>query len=166
MSEISKIDQNFVVKKIDSETINLQINDNEMLMSVVGQFDVNLKELAKLTDTNVFFRGNSITCKGKNENIKVFCEAIKFLANKYFLTKIIEKEDIESSVKKSMEIENAKVQTFNQLIKTPRKSVIARSKKQSEYIKALKENEIVMSLGPAGTGKSFLAVSVAVTLLM
>ena len=49
MSEISKIDQNFVVKKIDSETINLQINDNEMLMSVVGQFDVNLKELAKLT---------------------------------------------------------------------------------------------------------------------
>ena len=65
-----------------------------------------------------------------------------------------------------MEIENAKVQTFNQLIKTPRKSVIARSKKQSEYIKALKENEIVMSLGPAGTGKSFLAVSVAVTLLM
>ena len=55
MSEISKIDQNLVVKKIDRETINLQINDNEMLMSVVGQFDVNLKELAKLTDTNVFF---------------------------------------------------------------------------------------------------------------
>ena len=85
MSEISKIDQNLVVKKIDRETINLQINDNEMLMSVVGQFDVNLKELAKLTDTNVFFRGNSITCKGKNENINIFCEAIKFLSNKYFL---------------------------------------------------------------------------------
>ena len=86
MSEISKIDQNFVVKKIDSETINLQINDNEMLMSVVGQFDVNLKELAKLTDTNVFFRGNSITCKGKNENINIFFEAIKYLGNKNFLT--------------------------------------------------------------------------------
>ena len=100
MSEISKIDQNLVVKKIDRETINLQINDNEMLMSVVGQFDVNLKELAKLTQTEIFFRGNSITCKGKNENINIFCEAIKFLANKYFLTKIIEKEDIILSVKK------------------------------------------------------------------
>ena len=75
MSEISKLDQNLIIKKIDSNTVNLQIIDNEMLMSVVGQFDVNLKELAKLTDTNVFFRGNSITCKGKNENIKVFCEA-------------------------------------------------------------------------------------------
>ena len=52
------------------------------------------------------------------------------------------------------------------MIKTPKKSVIARSEKQSEYIKALKESDIVMSLGPAGTGKSFLAVSVAVTLLM
>ncbi len=52
------------------------------------------------------------------------------------------------------------------MIKTPKKSVIARSEKQSEYIKALKENDIVMSLGPAGTGKSFLAVSVAITLLM
>ena len=55
MSEISKIDQNLVVKKIDNETINLQINDNEMLMSVVGQFDLNLKELAKLTDTECIF---------------------------------------------------------------------------------------------------------------
>ena len=44
--------------------------------------------------------------------------------------------------------------------------MIARSEKQSEYIKALKENDIIMSLGPAGTGKSFLAVSVAITLLM
>jgi len=52
------------------------------------------------------------------------------------------------------------------LIKTPRKTVIARSEKQSDYIKALKENDIVMSFGPAGTGKSFLAVSVGVTMLM
>ena len=49
------------------------------------------------------------------------------------------------------------VKSFKQLIKTPRKSVIARSEKQSDYIKALKENDIVMSLGPAGTGKSFFS---------
>ncbi len=166
MSEISKLDQNLVVKKIDNETLNLQINDNEMLMSLVGQFDSNLKELAKLTDTDVFFRGNSITCKGNNENINTFCEAIKFLADKYFLTKIIEKEDIILSVKKNIELEKSNVKSFKQLIKTPRKSVIARSEKQSDYIKALKENEIIMSLGPAGTGKSFLAVSVGVSMLM
>ena len=166
MSEISKLDQNLIIKKIDNNTVNLQIIDNEMLMSIVGQFDQNLKNLSKLTSTDVFFRGNSITCKGNKESINVFCEAIKFLIDKYFLTKIIEKEDIILSVKKNTEIETSNVKSFNQLIKTPRKIVIARSEKQSEYIKALKENDITMSLGPAGTGKSFLAVSVGVTMLM
>ena len=166
MSEISKIEQNLTIKKIDNQTVNISINNNEMLMAIVGQFDQNLKHLSKLTDTNVYFRGNSITCKGEKENLSIFCEGIKFLINKYFLTKIIEKEDIISSVKKNFEIEESNVKSFKQLIKTPKKSVIARSKKQSEYIKALKENDIIMSLGPAGTGKSFLAVSVAVTLLM
>ncbi len=166
MSEISKLEQSLTIKKIDPNTVNISVNDNEMLMAIVGQFDQNLKDLSKLTRTDVYFRGNSITCKGDKEKISVFCEAIKFLVNKYFLTKIIEKEDIILSVKKNLEIEESNVKSFKQLIKTPKKSVIARSEKQSEYIKALKENDIVMSLGPAGTGKSFLAVSVAITLLM
>jgi phosphate starvation-inducible PhoH-like protein len=166
MSEISKLEQNLVVKKIDKETVNISINNNEMLMAIVGQFDQNLKSLSKLTSTDVYFRGNSITCKGSKEKLSTFCDAIKFLINKYFLTNIIEKEDIVLSVKKNLKIEESNVQSFKQLIKTPKKSVIARSEKQSEYIKALKENDIIMSLGPAGTGKSFLAVSVAITLLM
>ena len=57
------------------------------------------------------------------------------------------------------------VHNLDQLIKTPKKTVIARSKKQSEYIKALTNNDITIALGPAGTGKSFLAVSVAMTML-
>ena len=166
MSEITKLDQNIVIKKIDKETMNIQILNNEVLMSIVGQFDQNLKELTKLTGTNTFFRGNSITCKGKKDNIIDFCEAVKFLVNKYLLTQIIEKGDILLSVNRNKESDNSNVKSFKQLIKTPRKSVIARSEKQSEYIKALKENDIIMSLGPAGTGKSFLAVSVGVTMLI
>ena len=166
MSEISKLEQNLIVKVIDNNTVNISINDNEMLMAIVGQFDQNLKNLSKLTNTDVYFRGNSITCKGDKEKLSIFSDAIKFLINKYFLTNIIEKEDIVLSVKKNIEIKESNVKSFKQLIKTPKKSVIARSEKQSEYIKALKENDIVMSLGPAGTGKSFLAVSVAITLLI
>ena len=166
MSEIKKIEQNLIIKKIDEETINIQISSNEMLMSIAGQFDQNLKSLSKLTNTNIFFRGNSITCKGKKSNLNDFSEAIRFLVNKYLLTKLIEKDDIVLSVKKNMKPKESNVKSFKQLIKTPRKSVIARSEKQSDYIKALKENEIIISLGPAGTGKSFLAVSVAVAMLM
>ena len=166
MSEISKIEQSLIVKKLDTETVNVQITNNEMLMTIVGQFNQNLKYLEKLTNTRIFFRGNSITCKGKSADLKDFAGAIKFLVNKYLLTNLIEKGDIVLSVKKDMKPEESNVKSFQQLIKTPRKSVIARSEKQSDYIKALKENDIIMSLGPAGTGKSFLAVSVAITLLM
>ena len=66
---------------------------------------------------------------------------------------------------KNLEIEKSNVGSFKQLIKTPKKSVIARSEKQSEYIKALKENDIMMSLGPAEQ-ENFLAVSVAITSVM
>ena len=45
MSEISKLDQNLIIRKIDSETINIQITNNTILMSIVGQFDQNLKQL-------------------------------------------------------------------------------------------------------------------------
>jgi len=70
-------------------------------------------------------------------------------------------------VKRSVDDKNnSNIQSLDQLIKTPRRSVIARSEKQAQYIKALKENDIVMALGPAGTGKSFLAVSVGITMLM
>ena len=146
MSEITKLEQNLAIKKIDNETINISINNNEMLMAIVGQFDQNLKSLSKLTKTDVYFRGNSITCKGNKENLNIFCDAIKFLINKYFLTNIIEKEDIVLSVKKNLEVGDSNVKSFKQLIKTPKKSVIARSEKQSEYIKALKEYGLIKGL--------------------
>ena len=167
MSEVSNLKQNLIIKKLDSETINLQILDNNLLLSIIGAFNSNLLELEKLTNTTLFFRGNTITIKGKNENINKTVEAFKFLVNKFFITNIIEKNDIVLSVKKKLDSNDiSNIQSIGQLIKTPKKSVIARSQKQSDYIKALRENDIVMALGPAGTGKSFLAVSVAITLLM
>ena len=80
MSEISKLEQNLIIKKIDEKTANISINNNEMLMVIAGQFDQNLKNLAKLTNTKVFFRGNSITCKGEKENIATDCFGLAELA--------------------------------------------------------------------------------------
>ena len=167
MSEVTKLNHIFQSRKIVKETLNIQIFDNKILMTIVGEFNSNLLELEKLTNTNIFFRGNSITIKGKTDNNKKVFEAIKFLINKFILTNSIEKNDITLSVKRDIYDEkNSNIQSLNQLIKTPRRSVIARSEKQAQYIKALKENDITIALGPAGTGKSFLAVSVAITMLM
>ena len=167
MSELSKLEQKLIIKKIDKETINIQILDNNILLSIVGVFNANLVELEKLTKTTLFFRGNSITAKGSSESLISVSAAIKFLIDKFLLTSNIEKSDIILSVNNNFNSDKkSNVQSFTQLIKTPRKSVIARSKKQSDYIKSLRENDIVMALGPVGTGKSFLAVSVAITMLM
>ena len=165
MSKIENLDQNYNIKKIDKETINIKVYNNDILVSVVGEFNSNLNELEKLTKTKIFFRGNSITIKGNNTEIIKASDAIKFLINKYLKTKLIEKHDLVLSVKEKNINLKSNVHNFGQLIKTPKKTVIARSKKQSEYIKALTNNDITVALGPAGTGKSFLAVSVAMTML-
>ena len=60
---------------------------------------------------------------------------------------------------------NAK-ENIEYIIKTPKKTVIPRSAKQKKYVKALRDSEIVISAGPAGTGKTFLAVAVALSLLL
>ena len=167
MSEIINIDQSIVVKKIDKKTTNIQIFNNDLLQSIVGEFNGNLKKLESLSNTKIFFRGNSITIKGDNLEVKKVSDAIKFLANKFIKTQSIEENDINLSLETSNNTNSQNnVHTLSELIKTPRKSVIARSEKQSEYIKALRENNIVIALGPAGTGKSYLAVSVGITLLM
>ena len=94
-----------------------------------------------------------------------------FLVNKFLVTSSIEDNDINYSIKKvddlkNMGSRNSNIRSIEQVIKTPRRSVIPKSKQQSEYLKTLLNEDIVISLGPAGTGKSYLAVSVAVNMLM
>jgi phosphate starvation-inducible PhoH-like protein len=137
-------------------------------MGVVGEFNSNLKELEKLTGTNIYFRGNSILIKsetGKNEIVK---NAIQFLSEQFINNGSIEKKDIISSINKFMikETNNKSIQNIEYIIKTPKKSVIPRSERQKNYVRALKESDIIISAGPAGTGKTFLAVAVALTMLL
>jgi phosphate starvation-inducible PhoH-like protein len=149
--------------------ININIFNNKILMEIVGSFDNNLKELEKISGSKIYFRGNSIIIKGdKNSNEKVK-DAIQYLINCVRSDKKIDRNDIISSLKKDM-ISDKKsysaIQPLEEVIKTPKKSVIPKSKKQKEYVRALKNSQIIMSLGPAGTGKTFLAVAVALTMLL
>jgi len=153
----------------ENNSININIFNNEALMEIVGSFDNNLKELEKISGSKIFFRGNSITIKGKknaNEKVK---NAIEYLLNRFRSNKKIERDDIITSLNKDMVKDvkiNSTVQSLDEIIKTPKRSVIPRSKKQKDYIKALKKNPVVMSLGPAGTDKTYLAVAVALTMLL
>ncbi len=136
-------------------------------MGVVGEFNSNLKELEKLTNTNIYFRGNSILIKSDSRKNEIVKNAIQFLAEQFINNESIEKKDIISSINKFMiEEKNNSIEKIEYIIKTPKRSVIPRSERQKKYVRALKESDIIISAGPAGTGKTYLAVAVALTMLL
>jgi len=151
----------------DNGTLSIIFQNNEILLGVVGEFNNNIKELERITKTNIYSRGNSILVKSSAKNNEIVKNAIKFLSEQFIINGTIEKKDIISSVNKFMI--NEKINSdknIEYIIKTPKKSVIPRSEKQKNYVRALKESEIIISAGPAGTGKTFLAVAVALTMFL
>ncbi len=150
----------------DNNTLSVIFHDNDLLMGIVGEFNKNLKELEKITETNLYSRGNSILIKSTPDKNEIVKNAIQFLANQFINNGNIENKDILSSIDKFMINEKVKNQNVTDIIKTPKKSIIPRSEKQKEYVRSLRQNEIVISAGPAGTGKTFLAVAVGLTMLL
>ena len=150
----------------DNNSLSVIFHDNDLLMGVVGEFNENLKELEKITNTSLYSRGNSIIIKSTTEQNEITKNAIQFLANQFINNGSIEKKDIISSIDKFMIEEKVKNQNVSDIIKTPKKSVIPRSERQKEYVRALRQSDITISAGPAGTGKTFLAVAVGLTMLL
>ena len=151
----------------DNDTLSIIFQKNDILLGVVGEFNNNIKQLEEITNTNIYTRGNSILVKSSPKKNELVKNAIKFLYEQFIINGTIEKKDIISSVNKFMISEkNNSGKNIEYIIKTPKKSVIPRSEKQKKYVRALKESEIIISAGPAGTGKTFLAVAVALTMLL
>ena len=167
-SKLNNINTDLKFVYSDNKSISIVFQDNHTLSGVVGELNSNLKELEKLSGSSIYFRGNSIVIKGKQERNEVVKRAIQFLDKQFKINGSLEKKDIISSLDKFMIKEQNKNNhtNLNYIIKTPKRSVIPRSQKQKDYVKALKESEIIISTGPAGTGKTYLAVAVALTMLL
>ncbi len=154
-----------MIKFVYSEnSLSIVFKNNDILMGVVGEFNNNLKELEKITNTSIYSRGNSILVKNTPKKNDLVKNAIVFLFDQFINNGTIEKKDIISSVNKFM-IEE-KTDKIEYIIKTPKKSVIPRSEKQKKYVRALRDSEVIISSGPAGTGKTYLAVAIALTMLL
>ena len=162
---LNKLNKDLKFVYSDNDTLSIIFNNNEILMGVVGEFNNNLKELEKITETKIYSRGNSILVKSSSTKNELVKNAIIFLTDLLILNGSIEKKDIVSSINKFM-INEKTDKKIEYIIKTPKKSVIPRSEKQKNYVRALRESDIIISCGPAGTGKTFLAVAVALTMLL
>ncbi len=148
-------------------TISVSIKSNEVLANISGALDKNFKLIEEKVGSKIYFRGNSIIIKGNPAKNKKVEQAINFLVERYLANGIIEEKDVTSSLNSEMNnLSNKNLYSVGEAIKTPRKSIIPRSAVQKKYIEALKSKEIIMALGPAGTGKTYLAVAVAITMLL
>ena len=151
----------------ENNTLSIIFQNNDLLLGVAGEFNNNLKELEKITKTSLYSRGNSILVKSDPEKNNLIKNAIQFLTEQFLNNGTVEKKDIFSSINKFMiDEKNNSEKKIEYIVKTPKKSVIPRSEKQKDYVRALKESDIIISAGPAGTGKTFLAVAVALTMLL
>ena len=139
--------------------------DNRLMIELCGEFDKNLVKIEKQLDVQIIRRGNQLDIFGPNEAAS---EAHGVLSNLYERLengKSVEFADIDRALRMNSENDN-QLEMFSKgsvEIKTRKKPVEPRTDAQKGYVQSLMENELAFGIGPAGTGKTYLAVAVAVS---
>lgn len=149
----------------------LSFDDNQLASLVFGQYDQNLAHLERRLGVVVSPNGNHITIKGPPETAE---QASRVLRTLYARAKIgaavnlgeVDGAIEESNVQRSLfPVDNAGKSAFDAIVTRKRGPVRARNAAQDAYLRQLKRHELVLAEGPAGTGKTWLAVGHAVSLI-
>ena len=132
---------------------------------MLGVFHKNLEIIEKELKVTLSPRGNIISINGNLKNISTTKNILFQLYERAKISEVIEKKDIELIIKN---MTNNKKNDFKQNINivTPKKKIWPRSNGQNKILNEILNKDIVFALGPAGTGKTFLAVSHAVSMLV
>ena len=148
----------------DSALTNLELqpSDANIMIRFVGELNENLKFVEKTFNVKIFQNGNNLKIKGSKKNVGLSAEALKRLYEAAGQGVEITKETPYLCIKDS----ELKVMEKEIKIKTPKKSIVPRGNNQRSYIKSINQNDINFGIGPAGTGKTYLAVASAVDALL
>ena len=157
----------------DLTHIVLAFDDNKLVGELFGQFDQNLALIEQRIGVDAVAKGNQVEIKGS----KVDCESTrKILENLYGRLQLgheIQTADVEGAIRlttssdsqiSSQTLNATARQSFAQ-IATRHKTIIARTPNQDAYIRAIERSDLTFGLGPAGTGKTFIAVAYAASML-
>ena len=161
-------------KKIKNNTESyskiVSFEDNLVLPMIFGDQDKTLKVLEKEFNVSIFPRGNFLKISGKEESVNIVEVTLKKIYEEVLRDKVINSGEINgiiniikhSNMKKSgNDIDFVNSTSFT----AGRKLIKPRSRKQIEYFNLIKNKEMVFCCGPAGTGKTYLAVAFAVSML-
>ncbi|MBZ6077072.1 PhoH family protein [Microvirga sp. WGZ8] len=155
--------------------IILTFEDNRLASLVFGQYDQNLAHLERRLNVVAIANGNRVTVKGTPEGSELARRVLEGLYERARQGVTLAPGDVDGAVEESTlqgslfpaeeEPTLPGVTAFDQIATRKRGAVRARNAAQNAYIKALKQHELVFAEGPAGTGKTWLAVGYAVSLL-
>ena len=148
----------------DSALTNLELqpSDANVMIRFVGELNENLKFVEKTFNVKIFQNGNNLKIKGSKKNVGLSAEALKRLYEAAGQGVEITKETLYLCIKDS----ELKAMEKEIKIKTPKKSIVPRGNNQRSYIESINQNDINFGIGPAGTGKTYLAVASAVAALL
>ena len=150
--------------------VELTFNSNNHLNILLGENSQNIDKLNEMIDVKISFFGNKLIIVGENQNI----ELAEILINKVYDLLLLNKNNNQSIDFSIFESEYNMLKNKNSVdtsskilnsIDTWKKTIYPKSDGQKKYIKAVNEYDVIFGLGPAGTGKSYLAVAKAVQFL-
>lgn len=141
----------------------IQFDDNTLLPALFGHHDEHLLQIEQLLDVKLRYRGNHLEISGPDTSREIADRAIGSLYARLKEGHEVTPGDVKAAVRMAA----GNVEPGEQLaLRTRKRTVTPRSPTQAEYVRALEESDLVFGLGPAGTGKTYLAVAVAVTHLL
>ena len=148
----------------DSALTNLELTppDANVMVRFVGELNENLKFVEKNFNVKIFQNGNILKIQGSSSDVSLSVDALKRLYEAAGKGIEITNEILHLCIQ-----EADKSTTQREInIKTPKKSIIPRGKNQKTYINNIQSNEINFGIGPAGTGKTYLAVAASIDALL
>jgi phosphate starvation-inducible PhoH-like protein len=154
-----------------SQTIFVEFDNNIGLASLVGPQDRNILRMEQHLGVSIAVRGNKIAITGSEPGITYAKSALQYLFSQFLKGRTLEVEEVDAAIRlvsASVTFDWAKsVEEDGEIsIPTKRRNVFPRSARQAEYIKTMQTYDLVFGLGPAGTGKTYLAVAYGVSLLL
>ncbi|HUC62091.1 MAG TPA: PhoH family protein [Alphaproteobacteria bacterium] len=148
----------------ESDPIRLQFEDNRLLARLYGDHDKHLARIEQQLGVELTQRGNHLAIYGPTEGAATAREAITALYRRLKKGKDVDMQEVDAAVR--LAARGGDGPDGNEVeIATKKRTITPRSPTQADYVKALQEFELVFGLGPAGTGKTYLAVATAVAML-
>lgn len=147
--------------------ITKEYQDNRALMGLTGPQNVHLKQIEQEMNVHIQMKGNQLTVEGNSRDVPLVSDILDTLYVKAKQDGDIMAGDIDRAIAKAhgqMPVDSE--QNGNLTLKTKKRHINPRTQTQADFIQAMNTHEMVFGLGPAGTGKTFLAVAKAVSMML